>query len=112
MSRKDAALLDRLENLAPNPTAAAAAVKAAIRGYRSAESNARDLILTVWNVMDCHLEHTASIVNALVDTLDEEEKKQDVLSSWKGFVIEVIPMQFLVYRCSQDSCSKRNNFRN
>lgn len=40
--------------------------------------------------MDCHLEHTASIVNALVDTLDEEDKKQDVLSSWKGFVVEVI----------------------
>jgi hypothetical protein len=40
--------------------------------------------------MDCHLEHTASIVNALVDTLDEEEKKQEVLSSWKGFVVEVI----------------------
>lgn len=40
--------------------------------------------------MDSHLEHTASIVNALVDTLDEEEKKQDVLSSWKGFVVEVI----------------------
>jgi len=54
------------------------------------ESNARDLILTVWTVMDSHLEHTASIVNALVDTLDDDERKQDVLSSWKGFVVEVI----------------------
>ena len=87
---KQTALLERLESLAPNPSAAVAAIKAAIRSYRSAESNARDLILTTWNVMDCHLEHTASIVNALVDTLDEEEKKQDVLASWKGFVVEVI----------------------
>lgn len=87
--RKEVALWERLENLAPNRTAAATAIKSATHSYRSAESNARDLILTVWNVMDRHLEHTESIVNALVDTLDEEEKKQDILSSWKGFVIEV-----------------------
>ena len=39
--------------------------------------------------MDQKLEHTASIVNAFVDLVDEEEKKQDILASWKTFEIEV-----------------------
>jgi hypothetical protein len=110
--RKEAALLERLENLAPNPSAAAAAVRAAARGYRSAESNARDLILTVWNVMDCQLEHTASVVNALVDTLDEEEKKQEVLASWKGFVVEVTLHPDLCRTRSQCCYSKSDSFLN
>ncbi|EEB92934.1 hypothetical protein MPER_08481, partial [Moniliophthora perniciosa FA553] len=63
-------------------------VKAAVRGYRASESSARDLISTIWNVLDCHLEHTASIINAFVDLLDEEDKKQDLLSSWRGFELE------------------------
>ena len=39
--------------------------------------------------MDRNLEHTASLVNAFIDLLEEEEKKQDLLASWKGFAIEV-----------------------
>ena len=39
--------------------------------------------------MDQKLEHTASIVNAFVDLVDEEDKKQDILTSWKSFEIEV-----------------------
>lgn len=64
-------------------------MKAATRSYRANESSAKDLILTVWNVLDMNLEQTASIVNAFVDLLDDEEKKQDILGSWKGFAIEV-----------------------
>ncbi len=70
------------------------AVKAAIRGYRASESSAKDLISTIWNVLDCHLEHTASIINAFVDLLEEDEKKQDILRSWKGFEIEVINLVY------------------
>lgn len=66
-----------------------AAVKAATRGYRTTETSARDLILTIWNVLDRNLDFTASIVNAFVDLVDEEDKKQDILSAWKGFAIEV-----------------------
>jgi hypothetical protein len=40
-------------------------------------------------VLDQRLEYTASVVNALVDLLEEDEKKQDLLASWKGFEIEV-----------------------
>ena len=64
-------------------------MKAAIRSYRASESGARDLISTVWNVLDQNLEGTASIINALVDLLDEEDKKKDILQAWNGFKVEV-----------------------
>ena len=47
--------------------------------------------------MDRKLEHTASIVNAFVDLVDEEDKKQDILTSWKGFEIEVCCLCFEYY---------------
>ena len=50
-----------------------------MRGYHSSESSARDLISTIWNILDRNLEHTASIVNGCVDLLEEEEKKQGLL---------------------------------
>lgn len=79
----------RLQSLAPNPTSGVPAVKAAIRGYRASESSARDLILTIFKVLDDNLDKTAGVVNGLVDILDEEEKKQDLLGSWRGFNLEV-----------------------
>jgi hypothetical protein len=88
-NRRHARFLTRLQSLTANPTTAVPVIKAATRGYRLAETTARDLILTIWNVMDQKLEHTASIVNAFVDLVDEEEKKQDILASWKSFEIEV-----------------------
>ena len=67
-----------------------------MRGYRASESSARDLISTIWNILDGNLEHTASIINAFVDLLEEEEKKQDLLASWKGFAVEVRDLEFLL----------------
>lgn len=95
--RRHAAFIGRLQSLTTNPTSAVPVVKAAIRGYRASESSARDLISTIWNVLDQNLEQTASIVNAFVDILDQEEKKQDLLSSWKGFAIEV--SCFIIFSC-------------
>ena len=59
--------------------------------------------------MDQKLEHTASIVNAFVDLVDEEEKKQDILTSWKSFEIEVCGVSFslslsVLYVCILWSC--------
>ncbi|KAF8810370.1 hypothetical protein BYT27DRAFT_7186816 [Phlegmacium glaucopus] len=85
---RHAGFLARLQSLSANPTTAVPAVKAATRGYRHAETSARDLILTIWNVVDQKLDHTASIVNAFVDLVDEEDKKQDILTAWKSFEIE------------------------
>lgn len=83
--------MSRLESLTKNSNTAVPVVRAAARGYKTNETNARDFISTVWNVLDHNLDNTASIVNAFVDLLDEEEKKQDLLASWRGFVIEVRP---------------------
>ena len=97
-NRRHARFLTRLQSLTANPTTAVPVIKAATRGYRLAETTARDLILTIWNVVDQKLEHTASIVNAFVDLVDEEEKKQDILASWKSFEIEVcIVLCFSLY---------------
>ncbi|KAJ3570225.1 hypothetical protein NP233_g4545 [Leucocoprinus birnbaumii] len=82
------AFIARLQSIAPNPTNAVAAVKAAVRGYRASEASARDLIMTIFKVLDDNLDHTASIINGLVDLLDEEEKKQDLLGSWRGFNLD------------------------
>lgn len=49
---RHAAFLALLSTLAPNPTSALPAVKAAARGYRAGESSARDLIGIVWSVLD------------------------------------------------------------
>jgi len=81
--------------MAPNPVNAVPAIKAAVRGYRASESSARDLILTVFKVLDDNLDLTASTINGLVDLLDEEDKKQDLLGSWRGFNLEVCTLVFI-----------------
>ncbi|EIM89639.1 uncharacterized protein STEHIDRAFT_51279 [Stereum hirsutum FP-91666 SS1] len=81
-------LLARLRSVAPNPTNAVAAVKLSLRSFRASESAPRDLISTVWNILDRDLDNTASIVNILVDILDDEEKKSALLSAWNGFKLE------------------------
>lgn len=60
-----------------------------MRGFRASESSARDLISTVWTVLDQNVDDTASIINAVVDILEEDDKKKDLLSAWNGFKIEV-----------------------
>jgi hypothetical protein len=50
---------------------------------------ARDLISTVWSILDQDLDNTASVVNALVDVLEDDEKKTALLGAWNGFKVEV-----------------------
>lgn len=66
------------------------AVKAAIRSYRASESGARDLISTIWNISDRSLEGTAGVISSIVDLMDDEDKKKDLLQAWNGFKVEVI----------------------
>lgn len=75
--------------MAPNPNTAVPAVKAAIRSYRANESAARDLISTIWTITDRNLEGTAGVINAIVDFLEDDDKKKDLLQAWNGFKIEV-----------------------
>ncbi|TFY71549.1 hypothetical protein EVG20_g1435, partial [Dentipellis fragilis] len=83
------ALYGRLRAVAPNPTNAVAAVKLTLRSYLASESGPRDLISTVWNILDRDLDNTASIVNLLVDLIDDDDKKTSLLGAWNGFKIEV-----------------------
>ncbi|KAJ6579388.1 hypothetical protein B0H10DRAFT_2235777 [Mycena sp. CBHHK59/15] len=88
VAERHAAFLTRLASFAPNPGAAVPAARAAIRSFRASESSARDLISTLWSVVDARMEAAASIVNALVDLLDEGEQREAVLSAWRGFEVE------------------------
>ncbi|KAH9001023.1 hypothetical protein EDB92DRAFT_1824251 [Lactarius akahatsu] len=82
------AIFVRLRNLAPHPINAIAGVKLALRDYTASQSGARDLISTIWNILDRDLDATASIVNLIVDFLEDEEKKTALLSAWNGFKVE------------------------
>ncbi|KAL4064806.1 hypothetical protein V8B97DRAFT_1875710 [Scleroderma yunnanense] len=88
ISDRYASLLSRLHAIAPNPTNALPAIKAAIRGYHMNELTARDIISTIWNILDNNLDDTASIINGVVDLLDDEEQKTNLLASWNGFKVE------------------------
>ncbi|KAI0063455.1 hypothetical protein BV25DRAFT_430668 [Artomyces pyxidatus] len=87
-AERHAALYARLRAVAPNPTNAVAAVKLSLRSYNSAESGARDLISTIWNILDRDLDNTASVVNLIIDLLEDEDKKSSLLAAWNGFKIE------------------------
>jgi len=82
------AIFARLRNLTEHHTNAIAGVKLALRDYTASQSGARDLISTVWNTLDRDLDATASIINLVVDFLEDEEKKMDLLSAWNAFKIE------------------------
>ena len=86
--RRYMAIFVRLRNLAPHPTNAIAGVKLALRDYTASQSGARDLISTIWSILDQDLDATASVVNLIVDFLEDEEKKTALLSAWNGFKIE------------------------
>ncbi|KAN0116623.1 hypothetical protein V8E52_005767 [Russula decolorans] len=79
------AVFARLRTFTQHPTSAVAGVKLALRDYTASQSGARDLISTVWNTLDCNLDATASIINLVVDFLEEEEKKTDLLNAWNSF---------------------------
>ena len=87
--RRHAAFLARVSSFAANPLVAAAAVKASITSFRASESTARDLISTIHSITERNIEATGSLIVALVDLLDNEEKRTDLLQSWNGFKIEV-----------------------
>jgi hypothetical protein len=77
-----------LRTVSNHPANAVAGVKLALRDYTASQSGARDLISTVWNTLDRDLDATASIINLVVDFLEDEEKKTDLLGAWNSFKIE------------------------
>ncbi|KAJ7279657.1 hypothetical protein C8J57DRAFT_136041 [Mycena rebaudengoi] len=88
VAERHAVFLSRLASLSPNPTTALPAARAAIRSFRASESSARDLISTLFSVVDSRMEAAGSIVNSFVDLLDEGEQREAVLAAWRGFEVE------------------------
>ena len=64
------------------------ALKAAIRSYRSSESNARALVDTFFTILDQDLDATGIFISSLVDLLDDEDKKTGLLSTWRAYKLE------------------------
>ncbi|EJD05770.1 uncharacterized protein FOMMEDRAFT_77585 [Fomitiporia mediterranea MF3/22] len=85
---RHAAFMARVASVTSNSSSAEASVRSAIRSYRASESAARDLITTFYNIVDRDLEATASLIVPLLDLLDDEEKKRELLQSFNGFKIE------------------------
>ncbi|KAI0949996.1 hypothetical protein AcV7_008600 [Taiwanofungus camphoratus] len=88
IAEKNSVLVARLTTLISNPVTAVPAIQAAIRSYRVSESGARDVISTVWNILDRNLDGAAGVINLLIDLIDEEDKRRDLLAAWNGFKIE------------------------
>ena len=68
--------------------------------------------------MDQNVDTSATFVNMIVDLLDEEDKKKDLLSAWNGFKIEVRTPLLKIYTggwwlrfASSNAASSQNLFR-
>ncbi|KAJ7187604.1 hypothetical protein GGX14DRAFT_611193 [Mycena pura] len=88
VAERHSAFLARLASLAPHPTTALPVARAAIRSFRASESSARDLISTLWSVVDARMEAASSIVNSLVDLLEEHDQREAILAAWCDFEVE------------------------
>ncbi|KAH7107659.1 hypothetical protein BKA62DRAFT_684056 [Auriculariales sp. MPI-PUGE-AT-0066] len=68
---------------------ASLAIRAALRSFRAGESGARDLISTLFNVLERELETTGSYITPLLECLPpDSEKRSDLLSAWRDYQIE------------------------
>ncbi|KAL5490244.1 hypothetical protein ACEPAI_5077 [Sanghuangporus weigelae] len=87
-ARRHAAFMGRVAQLTSNSSAAETSVRSAIRSFRASESTARDVVSTFYNLVNRDLEATASLIAPLVDLLDDEGKRKELLETFNGFKIE------------------------
>jgi len=50
-------------------------------------------------MLDCDLDAAASIINLVVDFLEDEEKTTDLLSAWNMFVAATCPLASSPCQC-------------
>lgn len=60
-----------------------------MRGYRSSETSAEDLVDTMWNVFDRQIDVAAGIINRVADLFDDAEKRISILSAWRDLQANV-----------------------
>jgi len=63
------------------------ATRAAMRSFRGGESPARDVISTLFSVLERELDATSTHINPLVEAFSPE-KRTELLSAWRDFQIE------------------------
>ena len=89
---RHAALLSRVSILASGSTVKLSSFRSAVRQFRNNESGAKDMIDTVYNVLDRDAEATMGVIREIADLFDDEtdkEKQVAVLEAMNAFRIEV-----------------------
>lgn len=81
--------MTRVANVTGNATNTLTLIKFTVRGYRASETSAKDVVETFFHAFNDRIEVTGTILSALADILDNEEKKTELLRVWNNFKVEV-----------------------
>jgi predicted Zn-dependent protease with MMP-like domain len=85
-------LLSRVEMLTGSAPNKMTSFRSAVRQFRNSESGAKDLVDTVFNVLDRDVDATTGVVREVASLFDndgEKDKQQALLSVLNAFRIEV-----------------------
>ncbi len=92
VSSHHAALLSRVSMFVSDSTVKLASFRSAVRQFRNHESGAKDMIDTVFHVLDLDADATMGVVREIAGLFDgdgEKEKQGAVLEALNGFRVEV-----------------------
>lgn len=90
--RRHAALLARVGMLVGDSQTKLASFRSAVRQFKNNESSAKDMVDTVYHVLDEDAAATSGVVREiakLFDGDDEREKQQAIIASLSNFRVEV-----------------------
>lgn len=68
------------------------AVRSSLRAFRAHECSAQDVVSTLVSALDG--ERAASVVVGLVDALEDDEQRSDLLGAWNDWRLEVTRLSF------------------
>lgn len=80
--------LARVSSILNDSASQLAAFRSAVKTYRAGEMSGRDLADSLYNIVG-EVDDGTVVVNGLVDLLDDEGKKRELLSAWNSLRIEV-----------------------
>lgn len=92
---RHAALLSRIALLVQGNDNKLSSFRSAVRQFKNNESSAKDMIDTIFNVLDRDVESTVGVLREVAGLFDDDEKSRAVLEAVNGFRIEVshIPLR-------------------
>ena len=109
---RHAALLTRVSMLVSDSTIKLSSFRSAVRQYRNNESGAKDMVDTIYHVLDRDPDATSGVVREIASLFEgeaEKDKRSAVLEALNGFQIEVCQEFFLLHaltRISKGSSSQ------